>query len=134
MFDIGFWELTLIGVVALLVVGPDRLPGLARTAGVWVGRGRRFVSRVKEDIERDIRAEEMKDMLDKTRSLGDTQEILEETRRAVNEAGRELNDTAREADKADVEARANLESTPSVESPASADDQPATDGEKRTQA
>jgi sec-independent protein translocase protein TatB len=35
MFDIGFWELTIIGVVALLVIGPDKLPGIARTAGMW---------------------------------------------------------------------------------------------------
>ena len=41
MFDIGFWELTIIGVVALLVIGPERLPRVARTAGLWLGRASR---------------------------------------------------------------------------------------------
>ncbi len=55
MFDIGFWELVLIGVVALLVVGPERLPKLARTAGLWIGRGRRMLSSVKAEIDRELK-------------------------------------------------------------------------------
>jgi sec-independent protein translocase protein TatB len=57
MFDIGFWELTIIGIVALLVIGPERLPRVARTAGLWLGRARRFVSSVKADIDREIAAD-----------------------------------------------------------------------------
>jgi len=45
MFDVGFWELALIGVVALIIVGPERLPGVVRTAGRWVGKGRRILQR-----------------------------------------------------------------------------------------
>ena len=56
MFDVGFFELLLIGIVALLVVGPERLPKLARTAGMWLGRGRRFIGSVKDDIDREIKA------------------------------------------------------------------------------
>jgi sec-independent protein translocase protein TatB len=42
MFDIGFWEMAFIGVIALVVIGPERLPGVARTAGLWVGKARRM--------------------------------------------------------------------------------------------
>jgi sec-independent protein translocase protein TatB len=60
MFDIGFAELLVIAVVALLVIGPERLPRVARTAGMWVGRARRFVSSVKADIDRELAADELK--------------------------------------------------------------------------
>ena len=60
MFEIGFLELALLGVIALLVVGPSRLPGLVRTVGVWVGRAQRLVSQVRADIEREVRADELR--------------------------------------------------------------------------
>ena len=60
MFEIGFAELFLLGVIALLVVGPDRLPGLARTVGVWVGKAQRLVGQVRADIEREVRADELR--------------------------------------------------------------------------
>ena len=62
MFDVGFWELTIIGVVALVIVGPERLPGLARTAGLWVGKARRMISDVKRDIDRELKASEMSEL------------------------------------------------------------------------
>lgn len=58
MFDVGFWELSVIGIVALVIVGPERLPGLARTVGLWVGKGRRMISDVKRDIDRELKASE----------------------------------------------------------------------------
>ncbi|NHZ69613.1 MAG: twin-arginine translocase subunit TatB [Thermotogales bacterium] len=54
MFDIGFWELTLIMVVALMVIGPDKIPGLARTAGLWIGKAQAMVRSVKADIDREL--------------------------------------------------------------------------------
>ena len=90
MFDIGFWELALIGVVALLVVGPDRLPGLARTVGLWVGRIRRYVSSVRDDIEREIQAEELRKMLDKPNDLNPLQEVVDETVGSIGDAKKEL--------------------------------------------
>ncbi|MEW5891904.1 MAG: Sec-independent protein translocase protein TatB [Pseudomonadota bacterium] len=60
MFDIGFTELLVIGVVALIVIGPERLPKVARTAGSLLGRLNRYVSQVKQDVERDIHLEELR--------------------------------------------------------------------------
>ena len=60
MFDVGFTELMVIALVALIVVGPERLPRVARTAGHWLGRLQRYVSDVKADINREIQLEDLK--------------------------------------------------------------------------
>ncbi len=62
MFDIGFSELMVIALVALVVIGPERLPKVARTAGHLLGRLQRYVSDVKADINREIQLEELKKM------------------------------------------------------------------------
>ena len=59
MFDVGFSELVVIGIVALVVIGPERLPRVARTAGHLFGRLQRYVSQVKADINREIEAAEL---------------------------------------------------------------------------
>src|SRR3954452_21797303 len=64
MFDIGFSELLVIGVVALIVIGPQKLPRVARTAGILMGRLQRYVSDVKADINREIELEELRKMRD----------------------------------------------------------------------
>jgi sec-independent protein translocase protein TatB len=89
MFDIGFWELSIIGVVALIVIGPERLPGVARTAGFWFGRVRRFVSTVKADIDRELKAEELQKVLKQQADGAGIHEILEETKDAVESASKE---------------------------------------------
>ena len=60
MFDIGFSELVVIGVVALIVIGPERLPRVARTAGHLLGRFQRYVAEVKSDINREMELAELK--------------------------------------------------------------------------
>lgn len=60
MFDIGFSELIVIGVVALIVIGPERLPSVARTMGHLLGRLQRYVSDVKADVQREMHLEEIK--------------------------------------------------------------------------
>ncbi|MFZ3174578.1 MAG: Sec-independent protein translocase protein TatB [Thiobacillus sp.] len=60
MFDFGFLELVTIGVVALVVIGPERLPKVARTAGLLYGRMQRYVSSVKSDISNEIQLDEMR--------------------------------------------------------------------------
>ena len=83
MFDIGFWELTIIGVVALLVIGPERLPRVARTTGLWLGRARRFVSSVKADIDREIAADELKKALAKQAESTGLYDIVEDTKQTI---------------------------------------------------
>jgi sec-independent protein translocase protein TatB len=85
MFDIGFWELTVIGVVALLVIGPERLPRVARTAGLWMGRARRFVSSVKADIDRELAADELKKTLAKQAKAESLYDIIEDTGRSIGQ-------------------------------------------------
>jgi sec-independent protein translocase protein TatB len=60
MFDISFTEILVIGVVALVVLGPERLPGVARTLGHLFGRAQRYVNDVKNDIQREMELEELK--------------------------------------------------------------------------
>ena len=60
MFDIGFSELVVIGIVALLVIGPERLPKVARTVGHLLGRAQRYVSDVKADINREMQLDELR--------------------------------------------------------------------------
>jgi sec-independent protein translocase protein TatB len=64
MFDIGFSELLVIGVVALIVIGPEKLPRVARTVGHLAGRLQRYVSDVKADINREIELDELRKMRD----------------------------------------------------------------------
>ena len=63
MFDIGFWELFLILILALLVVGPERLPKAARTVGYWFGKARRYVEGVKEEVASEFDVNELKRMV-----------------------------------------------------------------------
>jgi sec-independent protein translocase protein TatB len=71
MFDIGFSELILIGVVALVVVGPKRLPVATRTIGALLGRAQRYVNDVKSDIQRQVDLEELRKMKDQVKTMGD---------------------------------------------------------------
>lgn len=64
MFDIGFAELLICAIIALLVLGPERLPGAVRTVGRWIGRARHTVNHFTEQIDREIRAEELRKRLD----------------------------------------------------------------------
>jgi len=63
MFGIGFSELLLVGLVALLVLGPQRLPHAARTAGLWLGRLRRAFNNIRQEVEREIGADEIRRQL-----------------------------------------------------------------------
>lgn len=70
MFDIGFLELVVCGVIALLVLGPERLPGAARTAGQWVGKARRMVRHFTAELDSQLKAEELREELRKAGDIG----------------------------------------------------------------
>lgn len=84
MFDIGFWELLLIGIVTLVVVGPERLPDVARTAGVYLAKLRRFVAGVKSDINAELETGELKKI------LGDQSEQIKELKNMVDTTRKEM--------------------------------------------
>ena len=79
MFDIGFSELLLIGLVALLVLGPERLPTAARMTGLWIGRIKRSFTSIKEEVEREIGADEIKRQLHNESILAEERRLMEET-------------------------------------------------------
>ncbi len=78
MFDIGFFEIVFIFIVTLLVVGPEKLPRVARTAGLWLGKLRGFVSSVKADIDREIASEELKKALERQAAVPELEELIDE--------------------------------------------------------
>jgi sec-independent protein translocase protein TatB len=95
MFDIGFSELMIIGVVALIVIGPERLPKVARTVGHLLGRMQRYVNDVKADISREMQLEELKKL---QASMQDAASNFEQTvTREVNATESELQKIAQEA-------------------------------------
>jgi sec-independent protein translocase protein TatB len=91
MFDIGFSELVLVGVLALLVLGPKRLPEVARTAGRWMAKLRRYVLDAKRDFSQEMQGGE----LDELRAL---KRELDDTRRALSDSGRGMMQGLAEAD------------------------------------
>jgi sec-independent protein translocase protein TatB len=81
MFDFSFGELAIIGAVALVVLGPERLPRVARTAGEWLGKAQRYVSQVKSDINREIELAELKKLQEEARQAAQSvQSSLNEVR------------------------------------------------------
>ena len=72
MFDFGFWEIAIIGVITLIVVGPERLPALARKAGIFAGKLNKFLNKVKADLNEELKTDELKDHL----SMADEKSII----------------------------------------------------------
>lgn len=79
MFDIGFWEITVIMVIALLVLGPERLPRLARTLGHWVGRARRVAADLRAELDRELHTEDLKRQI-KDSGLGELRQLGQQAR------------------------------------------------------
>ena len=98
MFDIGFSELLVIGVVALIVIGPEKLPRVARTLGHLAGRLQRYVSDVKADINREIELDELKKMRDSMQKAAT--DFQSNVTSEVNKAEAELNKTGDDLNKA----------------------------------
>ena len=113
MFDIGFTELLLVGLVALLVLGPERLPGAVRTTGLWVGRLKRSFSNIKAEVEREICADEIRRQLHNERILDLEREmkqsILPPATGTASSAGDSKPAASSPAEPASVEQPAGLE-------------------------
>lgn len=118
MFDVSFTELVVIGVVALIVIGPERLPKVARTAGLLLGRLQRYVSQVKADINREIQLDELKKM---------QQQVAEEARSLQSSVNTQMKSVETElnasiAQGIEQKAAATAEAQPNA--PASVGDKP----------
>lgn len=91
MFDVGFQEIVLIGVIALMVIGPERLPSVARSVGLWVGKIQRFVAGVKSDIASELKTDELRSL------LTNQEDQIRELKEMVNETRSDLEKTAKTA-------------------------------------
>jgi sec-independent protein translocase protein TatB len=115
MFDIGFTELLVIAVVALIVIGPERLPKVARTAGHLFGRMQRYVNDVKADISREMELDELKKLRS---SMEDTARSFEQSvKQELNETESELNRVAQSA-----QSRADPEAAPAHDAEQASDE------------
>lgn len=89
MFEIGFSEVILVAIVALVVFGPDKLPGLARDIGLWTGRIRRMINSVQQDVQRELsRAEELKRLVEEQQNILDRHIILDDSAPTVPVTGK----------------------------------------------
>jgi len=94
MFDIGFSEIIVIAVVALLVVGPNEFPTLVRTIGAWIGKVRRFVSETKSDLDQEFRkADELKQLIKRESELASLHEKIDA--RTIKKVGEEMKPVGR---------------------------------------
>jgi sec-independent protein translocase protein TatB len=88
MFDIGFSEIFLILVIALMVVGPERLPSLARKIGGFIGKAKRSFEHIKREVASEFETEELNKQLSKSNIFKETKEAAEELKNLVNDNGK----------------------------------------------
>jgi sec-independent protein translocase protein TatB len=105
MFDIGFSEIVVIGAVALIVIGPERLPKVARTVGILFGRMQRYVNDVKADISREIELEELRQLQNDVHEAANSMKTavdqeINATQQALNQTIAPALDTMRGAESA----------------------------------
>ena len=131
MFDVGFWELALISVVALIIIGPERLPGAAHTAGLWVGKARRMLRDAKADIDRELREQNTVDVAALKKDIEDAGGQFKEAATTVSEAATTVGAVgAVGADAADIkpsveQAAASVKQSFEEAAPLNKDQQPA---------
>ena len=114
MFDIGFTEILIVGVVALIVLGPERLPSALRTAGMWVGRIKRTVGSVQKEISEELRVEEMRQAAKKQQEK--LEENVETLKKPFHESLRDemlTTSSAAETTKKSVDPASDVEAVPS---------------------
>ena len=89
MFDFGFWEIAIIGIITLIVVGPEKMPALARKAGLYVGKFIKFVSKIQNDINNEIKSEELKEQLSIKDDKSSLSQTVEEAKSSIDEIKKE---------------------------------------------
>ena len=118
MFDIGFPEFFLAAVVALLVLGPERLPSALRTLGLWIGRLRRSYYNVKTEIEREIGMDEVRRQLHNEQVMADVQRVEREVRALGDDiGGQPTSDPSPTIEAAERTAGTDVSPAPSIAEP-----------------
>lgn len=116
MIDLGLTKIALIGAVALVVIGPEKLPGVARMAGTLFGRAQRYINNVKAEVNREMQMEELRKMQS---NIVDAATNLNKTMSAdLADAAKEVNDAGKEFTEAVAEATHAYEGSESVRVPA----------------
>tara|TARA_B100000953_G_scaffold187509_1_gene154350 strand:- start:919 stop:1311 length:393 start_codon:yes stop_codon:yes gene_type:complete len=85
MFDFGFWEIAVIGIITLIVVGPEKMPGLARKAGLYAGKFKKFITKIKTDINDELKADDLKEYLSLKEEESVLSQTLDEVKSGINE-------------------------------------------------
>jgi sec-independent protein translocase protein TatB len=85
MFDVGFSEIIMVGLVALLVIGPEKLPKAARVAGFWLGKSRSIIANVKAEIQHELHAEDMRQLLQQQIAQQELSSTINDTQAALSE-------------------------------------------------
>src|SRR5690606_36421505 len=138
MFDIGFMELVLIGIVALLVVGPEKLPGAIRTGALWVGRAKRSFNQVKADIEREINADDIRRQLhnesilaDIEKAKKDANKLIADTKESLDSVNADVNSTLAREKKALDEVLQDETAAPATQAESASEQSPQASAEAR---
>ncbi|RJS94252.1 Sec-independent protein translocase protein TatB [Salinisphaera sp. Q1T1-3] len=114
MFDIGFWELAVLAVIGLIVLGPERLPVVARTLGRWMGQARHYMSALTSELEKEVAADDIRREVRNAREQieAETRASRDESQAAVDSAMRPLaEDLSRDAAAAPEESSAKTTDT-----------------------
>lgn len=131
MFDIGFWELTVIAVIGLIVLGPERLPVVARALGTWVGRAKGYVRGLTSELEREVNVDDIRSKVRRSR-----EQIESDTRSTVSSIRDPLSpETPKSGRRSEPTGNSSTENTPSepanpVADAVARDDDSATPGTK----
>jgi sec-independent protein translocase protein TatB len=91
VFDIGFWELLLIAIVALLVVGPERLPKLVREVGMWIGHAKASFQSIRNEISRELDEQELREALNEQIEFNELEESIKSKPETTNTKEKQSN-------------------------------------------
>ena len=89
MFDFGLWEIAIIGIITLIVVGPEKMPALARKAGLYACKFKKFITKIKTDINDELKADELKEHLSLKEEESAFSQTLDEVKSSIDEIKQE---------------------------------------------
>ncbi len=98
MFDVGFWEFALIGIITLIIVGPERMPAIARKVGTYAGKAKRFIANIQNDISDELEMDKLKEHLDTMDKKSNILEIFDDTKNTLSDTKNTLNDIKNNTD------------------------------------